>query len=85
MTSSVLALPDEEYDEVLTKVRTYNFTKDIISNPDCENNFGSFLVAGQPYYFKIDCYNKAETIESPDRSDPEVTHRVMTIMTAIEY
>ncbi len=55
------------------------------SDPYNEHDFGSIQVNGETYFFKVDYYGADYMSGSPDPADPEVTHRVMTIMRADEY
>ena len=55
------------------------------SDPHQEHDFGSFKAEGETIFFKIDYYDKAMTMHSPDPSNPAVTTRVITIMLAEEY
>ena len=55
------------------------------NDPHQEHDFGSFKAEGQTIFFKIDYYDKAMTMHSPDPSNPAVTQRVITIMLAEEY
>ncbi|HUB63143.1 MAG TPA: DUF3768 domain-containing protein [Methylocella sp.] len=49
------------------------------------HDFGSFELAGQRFFWKIDCYDKSLEFGSVDPADPENTTRVLTIMLAEEY
>ena len=49
-----------------------------------EHDFGTIELNGVSYNWKIDYYDKTMAMHSPDKSDPEVTNRVMTIMLAEE-
>jgi len=70
--------------EVLLKVRNFtDFNDD--NDPYGEHDFGSFEVAGETFFWKIDYYNRNMTGGSEDPSDPEKTTRVLTIMFAGEY
>ena len=55
------------------------------NDPHNEGDFGSFKAEGHTIFFKIDYYDKAMTMHSPDPSNPAVTTRVITIMLAEEY
>jgi len=55
------------------------------NDPHQEHDFGSFKAEGHTIFFKIDYYDKAMTMHSPDPSNPAVTQRVITIMLAEEY
>ena len=50
-----------------------------------EHDFGSVKVDDETYFFKIDYFDRAMNMHSPDKADPAVTTRVMTIMRADEY
>src|SRR4051812_35217994 len=55
------------------------------NDPHQEHDFGSFEAEGETVFFKIDYYDKALTMHSPDPANPAVTTRVITIMLAEEY
>jgi hypothetical protein len=55
------------------------------NDPHREHDFGSFTLAGQKYFWKIDYYDVQCEFGSEDPSDPEKTTRVLTIMFAEEY
>ena len=50
-----------------------------------EHDFGSFEVAGEKFFWKIDYYDERCEFGSEDPADPEKTMRVLTIMFADEY
>ena len=84
MTAGVNALPDAEKAAVLTKVRLFDdFNGD--NDPYGEHDFGSFEVAGETYFFKVDYYSPDLQAGSEHPADPERTIRVLTIMRADEY
>lgn len=84
MTRGVLASGDDWLPDVVKAVQEFaEFTAD--NDPYGEHDFGSFELAGERLFWKIDYYNLALDAASPDPSDPEVTRRVLTIMLASEY
>lgn len=60
-----------------------SFTAD--NDPYGEHDFGSFNLAGEHLFWKIDHYDRELVYGSDDPSNPAVTRRVMTIMLASEY
>jgi hypothetical protein len=84
MTDGVGALPENELAQLLERVRRFDeFTRD--NDPHGEHDFGSFELAGQTYFFKLDYYAPDMEGGSEDPADPEKTTRVLTIMRADEY
>lgn len=84
LTTGVRAKSAEEQAEILQTVRLFNeFTK--ANDPYGEHDFGRFTHNGESIIFKIDYYNKTYNRMSDDPSNPEITNRVMTIMTGSEY
>ena len=59
------------------------FTPD--NDPHSEHDFGMLEVEGEKIFFKVDYYDAAREAHSPNKADPAVTERVLTIMLAIEY
>ena len=84
MTSGVAELPDCVKAEAMVQVASFSdFRAD--DNPHGEHDFGSFLLVGRWFFWKIDYYDKRCEFGSEDPSDPEKTTRVLTIMLAEEY
>jgi len=84
MTTGVDALPSDVKAMAIRRVAT--FTEFIPDNdPHREHDFGSFEVAGQKFFWKIDYYDPAMEFGSEDPADPAKTTRVLTIMLASEY
>jgi hypothetical protein len=84
MTEGVAALPESALTQVLERVRHFDeFTTD--NDPRGEHDFGSFVLGGVPYFFKIDLYDPSMEGGSEDPADPDKTTRVLTIMRADEY
>lgn len=59
------------------------FTED--NDPYHQHDFGSFDIETEKCFWKIDTYDLSMSELSPDPGDPDVTHRVLTIMFASEY
>jgi Protein of unknown function (DUF3768) len=55
------------------------------NDPHEEHDFGTFDADGHTIMFKIDYFDRAMSMHSPDAADPSVTRRVITIMLAEEY
>ncbi|MCD7111813.1 DUF3768 domain-containing protein [Rhizobium sp. DKSPLA3] len=84
ITRSVNELPEDERVAVLDKVCWFDaFTPD--NDPHGEHDFGAFEHNGTRYFWKIDYYDLAMEMLSPDPADPTVTSRVLTVMRADEY
>ena len=84
LTRGVAALGEAAANEVLAEVASFrDFTED--NDPHGEHDFGSFELAGEKIFWKIDYYDLELTYGSPDPADPTVTARVMTVMLAEEY
>lgn len=55
------------------------------NDPHKEHDFGSFELEGQDFNWKIDYFDLDLKLHSPDKSDPLVTIRVLTVMLVREY
>ena len=84
MTQGVAELPTDEKARVLLKVQGFaDF--DAENDPHGEHDFGSFELAGETYFFKVDYSSPDLQGGSEDPADPEKATRVLTIMRADEY
>ena len=84
ITAGVNALPAKVRTEALEKMQRFEaFTED--NDPYGEHDFGSFEIAGEKFFFKLDYYEPGMEFGSDDPSDPEKTVRVLTLMLAEEY
>jgi len=84
VTSGVAELSDVLKSKVLMRVANFqDFTP--ANDPHGEHDFGSFMLLGQKFFWKIDYYDKEMEQGSKDPSDPEKTTRVLIIMLAEEY
>jgi hypothetical protein len=84
VTEGVDALSAEVKAEVLLCVRNFDrFDRD--NDPHGEHDVGSFEIADQRFFFKVDYYNLEMDGGSEDPADPAKTKRVLTVMKAEEY
>jgi hypothetical protein len=84
ITPGVAALGQEAVERIVKTIAIFDdFCQ--ANDPYEEHDFGSFEADGHTIFFKIDYYDKALSMHSPDPSDPAVTERVITIMLAEEY
>ncbi len=84
ITPGVAALGQEAVDRIVKTIQVFDdFCH--ANDPHQEHDFGSFEVDGHNIFLKIDYYDKAMSMHSPDPTDPAVTTRVITIMMAEEY
>jgi len=84
LTAGVSALRDDDRFVLLDEVRCFeDFTPN--NDPYGEHDFGRIDFRGGRYFWKIDYYDNDMAAHSPDKSDPALTRRVLTIMRADEY
>ena len=84
LTAGTAALKDSDRFNLLTEVQCFeDFTED--NDPYQEHDFGAIDFKGEKYFWKIDYYDRAKEFHSPDKADPNLTCRVLTIMQACEY
>ena len=84
ITCGVASLPEPDIAAVLLAVQTFDaFTPD--NDPYGEHDCALIEIAGERVMFKIDYYDRALSMHSPDAADPAVTVRVLTIMFSSEY
>lgn len=84
ITQGVEALAPEVKAEVLQRVRQFD-RFDIDNDPHSEHDFGSFEIAGEQFFFKMDYYGLDMRSGSENPADPAKTARVLTVMKAEEY
>lgn len=81
-TRGVMSLDEVVISDIFVAVQEFsNFTED--NDPYGEHDFGSFTVAGNKVFWKIDYYDQ-QLKYGVDPLDPEC-RRVITIMLAEEY
>jgi len=84
ITSGIDALGQEACVSIMRAVETFDdFSPD--NDPHGEHDFGAITHAGEKVFWKIDYFDRNLTAHSPDKANPEVTERVLTVMLASEY
>ena len=87
MTSGLTSLDGRLVSSIVNHVRNFHlmhgFNKG--NDPYGEHDFGSFEVSGVKVFWKIDYYDKDFKYHSEDKSNPEKTERVLTIMKSEEW
>ena len=84
LTAGVNALPSDVSAMAIRKVATFD-AFDADNDPHGEHDFGSFDLAGDKFFWKIDYYDRNLEFGSDDPADPAKTTRVLTLMLAAEY
>ena len=67
----------------LAVAKDTTFTED--NDPYGDHSFGAVEVMGEKLFWKIDLYDRALEYGSPEPTDPDKTHRVLTILFPAEY
>ena len=84
ITPGVQALAPDKLTQLIRLVRDFDqFTSN--NDPYKEHDFGLVTLDSNEFFWKIDYYDPSLTRHSDDRSSPNATRRVMTIMRSDEY
>ncbi|WP_421696556.1 DUF3768 domain-containing protein [Aestuariivirga sp.] len=84
VTAGIASLPPATTRQVLKAVASFSdFNAD--NDPWDEHDCAVMEVAGERIIWKIDCYDRTQTLLSPDPANPKVTLRVLTVMLGHEY
>lgn len=84
LTAGIAALSEKAIGSILLAVANFDaFDQD--NDPHGEHDFGQVVVGEHRIIWKIDYYDLSFSARSPDKSDPAVTKRVLTVMLAEEY
>jgi uncharacterized protein DUF3768 len=84
LTSGIQELGDEAIAEILRNVAGFDtFSED--NDPYGEHDYGSISHEEKTIFWKIDYFDRDLKWHSPDKANPDVTQRVLTIMLASEY
>ncbi len=84
LSAGIAAMSSEDKANIISMVQNFNdFTED--NNVYGENDFGSFEYKGEKILWKIDYYDLNNKYHSEDPSNPDITNRILTIMTVYEF
>jgi hypothetical protein len=84
LTVGVNVLPSDVCAMAIRTVATFD-AFDADNDPHGEHDFGSFDLAGDKFFWKIDYYDRNFEFGSDDPADTAKTNRVLTLMLAAEY
>lgn len=84
ITSGIQALGEAQLAQISAEVASFD-AFDEGNDPHQEHDFGAITFEGEKLFWKIDYFDLSLQRHSPDAANPEVTHRVLTIMLASEY
>ena len=84
LTAGIDSKPADDIANIMLLVQNFNnFTPD--NDPYGEHDFAAFDYKGDKILWKIDYYDLNHKYMSEDPSNPDITNRVLTIMTVYEY
>ena len=84
LSAGIAAMSSEDKANIVSLVQNFdNFTPD--NNPYSENDFGSFDYKGEKILWKIDYYDLNNQYHSENPANPDITNRILTIMTVFEW
>jgi len=84
VTAGLRAEGEDKLHKIMDAVRCFSeFSED--NDPHGEHDFGAVEHDGEKVFWKIDYFDHALKMHSPDAANPAVTHRVLTLMLASEY
>ena len=84
LTSGAQAMGAVLIAQMLEAIRRFD-AFDQNNDPYGEHDCAMLDVEGHSFLWKIDYYDTAMVLHSPDPADPELTCRVLTVMLADEY
>ena len=84
LTAGIAAMSSEDKANIVSLVQNFdNFNES--NDPYGEHDFGSFDYQDEKILWKIDCYDLNNQYMSENPANPDITNRLLTIMTAYEY
>lgn len=84
VTSGVSCFPLDFQLELFRELKNYN-NFNAGNDPHNEHDFGTILLGGCKFFWKIDYYDTSLKYHSEDASNPSITRRIITLMLAEEY
>ena len=84
LTAGIAAMSSEDKANIVSMVQNFNdFNED--NDPYGEHDFGSFDYKDEKILWKIDYYDLNNQYHSENPANPDITNRVLTIMTVYEW
>ena len=84
LSAGIVAMSSEDKANIISLVQNFdNFTPD--NDPYGEHDFGSFDYKGEKILWKIDYYDLNHKYMSENPANPDITNRILTIMTVFEW
>lgn len=84
LSAGIAAMSSEDKANIVSLVQNFNdFTED--NDPYKEHDFGSFDYKGEKILWKIDYYDLNNQYHSENPANPDITNRILTIMTVYEF
>ena len=84
LSAGIAAMSSEDKANIVSMVQNFNdFNED--NDPYGEHDFGSFDYKGEKILWKIDYYDLNNQYHSENPANPDITNRILTIMTVYEF
>ena len=84
LSAGIAAMSSEDKANIISMVQNFNdFNED--NDPYKEHDFGSFDYKGEKILWKIDYYDLNNQYHSENPANPDITNRILTIMTVFEW
>ena len=84
LSAGIAAMSSENKANIVSMVQNFNdFTED--NDPYKEHDFGSFDYKCEKILWKIDYYDLNNQYHSENPANPDITNRILTIMTVFEW
>lgn len=84
LSAGIAAMGSEDKANIVALVQNFNDFNEG-NDPYSERDWGSFDYKDEKILWKIDYYDLNHKYMSEDHSNPDITNRVLTIMTVYEY
>jgi len=84
LSAGIAAMSSEDKANIMSLVQNFNDFNEG-NDPYKEHDFGSFDYKGEKILWKIDYYDLNNQYHSENPANPDITNRVLTIMTVYEF